>query len=71
MRGGLATRAGGKVVDQAALDDHGALILDGELDLGFGVEGGGVGPGCVLAGEVCRGAGRREAVQQGKQQPAE
>jgi hypothetical protein len=44
-RGRFGNEGRRQIVDEAALDDHGAAILDGEFDLGFTVEGGGVGPG--------------------------
>jgi hypothetical protein len=64
VRGGVGDKGGGKVVDQPAIDDQLTVVLDGELDFGFRVEGWGVGPGAG-SGEIAGGR-ETEGVKNGK-----
>ena len=65
VRGGLGGKGLRQVVDQAACDDQLAVVFKGELDFGFGVEGGGVGPGACCC-EVARSR-QAKAVKKRKQ----
>ena len=64
MRGGVVEQGFRQVIDQAAINDQFAAVLDGELDLGFGVESRSVGPGA--GGDEVAGGWETEGVEHGE-----